>query len=174
MARTTSVSGWFHSEHHRTVRNVIPAGIDLRHGCCCAAIWTTHAAKSGQHRLSDLYHNKIMCADLPTHISELQRLYASFTLSSTGWKTAVAFFISVAGSAPPTMLVRPTPMVSRNSVTGTITGRPDRASFRLVPVVSNHSCGRRWSSPNPLAYSRTVAPACRNQNETARSGCPCW
>ena len=39
------------------------------------------------------------------------------------------------------MLVTAVPSVSRNSVTGTITGRPDRAIFRLVSVVSNHSCG---------------------------------
>ena len=40
------------------------------------------------------------------------------------------------------MLVIAVPIVSRNSVTGTITGRPERAIGRLVAVVSNHSCGK--------------------------------
>jgi hypothetical protein len=56
--------------------------------------------------------------------------YASFDLSNTGWNAAVAFFSSVAASAQPTTLVSAAPIVSRDSMTGTITGRPERTSFR--------------------------------------------
>ena len=53
-------------------------------------------------------------------------------LSSTGWNSAVAFLSSAAGSAPLIMLVSAMPKMSRNSVTGTMIGRPGCAMLAEV------------------------------------------
>src|SRR5215831_11291528 len=83
-------------------------------------------------------------------------------LSSTGWNSAVAFFSSVAGSAPLIMLVSATPNTSRNSVTGAMIGSPGCAMLAEVSMHSTHSLGALKSldfCAAAYAELRTGAPA---------------
>ena len=67
--------------------------------------------------------------------------YPLIDFSRTGLNSSVALVSSAFGSAPLIMLVRATPKMSRNSVTGMISGKPGRPTFVLATRVSNHSFG---------------------------------
>jgi hypothetical protein len=56
-------------------------------------------------------------------------------------KSAVALSSSAFGSAPPIMFVSAIPNVSRNSVTGSISGRPGRPILPEAMSVSTQSWG---------------------------------
>ena len=75
--------------------------------------------------------------DKPDHDASRHRSTQPCSLlASTGAKVSVAFLSSAATSAPPIALVSATPKTSRNSVTGTICGRPARA---ILAEPSRHS-----------------------------------
>src|SRR5438094_8734167 len=88
--------------------------------------------------------------------------YAFSLLSSTGWKSAVAFLSSAAGSAPLIMLVSAMPNTSRNSVTGSMLGSPGGAMAADASMHSTHSFGALKSldfCAIASAELRTGAPA---------------
>src|SRR5207244_36816 len=72
------------------------------------------------------------------------------------------FFSSLAGSAPLIILVRAMPKMSRNSVTGTMMGRPGCAIRAEASMQSTHALGTfSAASASAFAYAelRTGAPA---------------
>src|SRR4029453_10202412 len=94
--------------------------------------------------------------------STLKRDQAFSLLSRTGWNSAVAFLSSAAGSAPLIMLVSAMPNVSRNSVTGTMMGRPGIAILTEPSMQSTHALrvlSAAIASASANAEMRTGAPA---------------
>src|SRR5450755_3963108 len=92
-----------------------------------------------------------------------EQLHQAFSLlSRIGWNSIVAFFISTDGSAPLIMLVKAMPKTSRNSVTGTITGKPGCEILAEATMQSTHAFGAfSPASASGLRYAElcTGAPA---------------
>src|SRR3954454_776718 len=99
----------------------------------------------------------------------LRQLAHAFSLRSwIGRYWSVAFFISVAGSAPDNVAVNAEPKMSRNSATGTTTGNPSLLIFAEPITASSHSRGiftplRTLSSLRIELRKGTPPPICSSR-----------